>query len=922
MKKHLLFYLLFFCIYSISSAQIMPTEGDGTVDHPYLVSSLDHLRWISEGGDGSSLGDGSRWQLYYKQTADIDAADSKNWNTGEGFRPMGNTNKKFKGNYDGSGFTISNLYINRIVDYVGLFGYIDKNGVVKNLQVTDMDITGDRYVGGLAGYLNDASTLSNILLTGNVTARRFFGGVVGEGNVSSVIENTITFVTLTGTGEASNNDNRAAGGIAGRYYDKSVIRNSYAVNNFDVSLNKGGLVALSQTSIVIENSYWDTEISGIDIADSENKFPDIEGLTTAEFGDSNNFNLWDFDAMWAIAKLTAYDNQFRPYLQRLSARTVSLSVNDDSFGSVEGDGVYHVGNNATITATPANEYNFIHWLNGETIVSTDAEYSFEITDDVDYQAVFELKKYTITVTQGTNGTITPSTTVVDSGSSQIFTIAASEGYEISEVLVDGESQGVITEYTFADVMSDHTITASFTEVDVPTYTLTVVQVSNGTITPSTTVVDEGSDQTFIIEASEGYEISEVLVDGESQGVIDEYTFADVMSEHTITASFTEVVVPTYTLTVVQVSNGTITPSTTVVDEGSDQTFIIEASEGYEISEVLVDGESQGVINEYTFTDVMSDHTITASFTEVIVPTYTLTVVQVSNGTITPSTTVVDEGSDQTFIIEASEGYEISEVLVDGESQGVIDEFTFTNVMSDHTITANFKEEAVLFTIQVIENEGGSITPGTTEVSKGESITYSIEENEGYMLVDVQVDGESKGSVTTYTFENVESNHSIEAIYNKVHYITVVEPTNGEITPSSMYVVEGQNQTFVFTPNEGYIVSEVLVNGADMGSLESYTFKEVSASNSLEVIFIEEELPTSLDPSLLAKVKVGPNPTSDKITLAGVPINTKVVIYNLIGNIVYSNTTQFSKETIDMSLLNSGIYVIHIENIGNFKIIKE
>ncbi|NLR94074.1 InlB B-repeat-containing protein [Flammeovirga agarivorans] len=846
MKKHLLFYLLFFCIYSISSAQIMPTEGDGTVDHPYLVSSLDHLRWISEGGDGSSLGDGSRWQLYYKQTADIDAADTKNWNTGEGFRPMGNTNKKFKGNYDGSGFTISNLYINRIVDYVGLFGYIDKNGVVKNLQVTDMDITGDRYVGGLSGYLNDASTLSNILLTGNVTARRFFGGVVGEGNVSSVIENTITFVTLTGTGEASNNDNRAAGGIAGRFYDKSVIRNSYAVNNFNVSLNKGGLVALSQTSIVIENSYWDTEISGIDIADSENKFPDIKGLTTAEFGDSNNFNLWDFDATWAIAKLTAYDNQFRPYLQRLSARTVSLSTNDDSFGSVEGDGVYHAGNNATITATPANEYNFIHWLNGETIVSTDAEYSFEITNDVDYQAVFELKKYTITVTQGTNGTITPSTTVVDSGSSQIFTIVASEGYEISDVLVDGESQGVMAEYTFTDVMSDHTITASFTEV----------------------------------------------------------------------------VVPTYTLTVVQVSNGTITPSTTVVDEGSDQTFTIVASEGYEISEVLVDGESQGVIAEYTFTDVMSDHTITASFTEVVVPTYTLTVVQVSNGTITPSTTVVDEGSDQTFIIEASEGFEISEVLVDGESQGVIDEYTFTDVMSDHTITASFKEEAVLFTIQVIENEGGNITPGTTEVSKGESITYSIEENEGYMLVDVQVDGESKGSVTTYTFENVESNHSIEAIYNKVHYITVIEPTNGEITPSSMYVVEGQNQTFVFTPNEGYIVSEILVNGEDMGSLESYTFKEVSASNSLEVIFIKEELPTSLDPSLLAKVKVGPNPTSDKITLAGVPINTKVVIYNLIGNIVYSNTTQFSKETIDMSLLNSGIYVIHIENIGNFKIIKE
>jgi len=69
---------------------------------------------------------------------------------------------------------------------------------------------------------------------------------------------------------------------------------------------------------------------------------------------------------------------------------------------------------------------------------------------------------TITATSGTGGTITPSGQVsLPSGSSQSFTITKNSGYSITDVTVDGVSQGAITSYTFTNVVSDHTISATF-----------------------------------------------------------------------------------------------------------------------------------------------------------------------------------------------------------------------------------------------------------------------------------------------------------------------------------------------------------------------------------------------------------------------------------------------------------------------------
>src|SRR4029078_367851 len=122
-----------------------------------------------------------------------------------------------------------------------------------------------------------------------------------------------------------------------------------------------------------------------------------------------------------------------------------------------------------------------------------------------------------------------------SGSTQPFSIAANPCYSIANVVVDGNSQGAISSYTFANVTSNHTIAASFT---LNTYTIAASASSGGTITPSGNVgVNCCSDQAFSVSPDGCHTIADVVVDGSSVGAVSGYTFTNVQANHTIAERF-------------------------------------------------------------------------------------------------------------------------------------------------------------------------------------------------------------------------------------------------------------------------------------------------------------------------------------------------------------------------------------------------
>jgi hypothetical protein len=219
---------------------------------------------------------------------------------------------------------------------------------------------------------------------------------------------------------------------------------------------------------------------------------------------------------------------------------------------------------------------------------------------------------TITTTEGVGGSLTPDGTVmVLSGSNQSFTVAPQTGWTVSNVLVDGVSQGAVTSYTFTNVTGNHTISAVFGPI---TYTVAAAAGANGSISPSGNVeVNQGASQTFTFTPNAGYMVNALLVDGVPVSRANSYTFTNVQGSHTMLVTFQVTVA--YTITATAGTNGSISPSGAVqVLQGWNQTFTITPNARSIISNVVVDGVSAGNQDAYTFTDVEANHTISANFT--------------------------------------------------------------------------------------------------------------------------------------------------------------------------------------------------------------------------------------------------------------------------------------------------------------------
>src|SRR5205085_3948028 len=170
---------------------------------------------------------------------------------------------------------------------------------------------------------------------------------------------------------------------------------------------------------------------------------------------------------------------------------------------------------------------------------------------------------------------------VPHGGSQSFTITANSCYVIGDVLVDGNSVGAVSSYTFTNVTANHTIAASFA---IGTQTITASPGAGGSISPSGSVtVNCGAAQTFSIAADPCYSIADVLVDGSSVGAVSSYTFTNVTAGHTIAASFS---LNTYTITASAGTGGSISPNGAVaVNCGANQSFTIAATPCYSIADV-------------------------------------------------------------------------------------------------------------------------------------------------------------------------------------------------------------------------------------------------------------------------------------------------------------------------------------------------
>lgn len=352
MKKIYLFLIIgALCFSSVNDLLAVEWVGLGTSASPYEVSSPEHLNAIR----GATL-----LTKYFVQTADIDLSSYTNWD------PIGDDvdGSRFTGNYNGDGYTISGLTINRPTEgEVGLFGCIGLGTaadpvVIRNVElVSAIDVTGGRGTGSLVGRVrgNVYTLIENCSASGGtVSGNGATGGLVGANNSARetnggtdnpTLSQSWTNISvaavsggngdkiggLVGCNQKGNSINCYArgnviipagtftrvGGLAGCTDLRGTITNCFstgAVTQSSATLYGGlvGHIGSGGNRGVVTDSYWDKTTSGQDESAAGT------GYTTAQMKVQGNFTGFDFTLVWDIGGTT---NDGYPYLRNTGVTT-------------------------------------------------------------------------------------------------------------------------------------------------------------------------------------------------------------------------------------------------------------------------------------------------------------------------------------------------------------------------------------------------------------------------------------------------------------------------------------------------------------------------------------------------------------------------------------------------------------------------
>jgi len=218
------------------------SAGSGTSGDPFKVYDVATLQKVGTGTDGWSL------SVYYEQVRHINLSSVSNWTA------IGTQSVKFIGNYDGGGYTISNLTINSTsAAFQGLFGHISDSSKVINVGLVNCNIKAYHRIGGVVGF-NNGATVENCYTTGSVSGNIIIGGVVGY-NVGSgsKVENCYSTANVKGT-----EGNTSVGGVVGS--NEGAIENCYSRGTVSGVDQVGGVVGLNKGNV--KNCYATSNVSG------------------------------------------------------------------------------------------------------------------------------------------------------------------------------------------------------------------------------------------------------------------------------------------------------------------------------------------------------------------------------------------------------------------------------------------------------------------------------------------------------------------------------------------------------------------------------------------------------------------------------------------------------------------------------------
>ena len=502
-----------------------------------------------------------------------------------------------------------------------------------------------------------------------------------------------------------------------------------------------------------------------------------------------------------------------------TAFSITVNNRDSAAGSVTGGGTYNKNAEVSLTATPNAGYVFAGWQVGNEIVSTEATYKFNATEDLRVYATWNATEYGVIKNIAAAGSISgPST--YEEGSEITVTATTNEGYEFEGWYVNDELQGTDSAFTFT-VNSANRVEARWTRSSSAT-AITVTFVNDNEDAGYAEAYPEGEVNAgdlveLYAEANSGYEFAgwyngETLISAET-----EYSY-EVTASVTITAKWNKT-----RFTVTAVSDNPAAGS--VVGSGNfnknaNATVQAVANSGYVFDGWYVETEKVSSEETYTFA-VTADVTVTAKWVAETTATVTVTNDNTAAGTVTGGGSFVT-GKKAMLTATANTGYAFDGWYV-GTTK-ISDSVTYAYTVTENvTITAKWIQTS--FVVTVVNDAAKGTVTGANTYDKDASATLRATANSDYRFAGWYVGGTKVSDSTTYTFTvtaDVTVTAAWEEIVTYTVSVTLSDSAAGSVTGAGTYE-ENESVTLTAAANAGYQFVGWFEGETQLSTNATYTF---------------------------------------------------------------------------------------------------
>lgn len=470
-----------------------------------------------------------------------------------------------------------------------------------------------------------------------------------------------------------------------------------------------------------------------------------------------------------------------------------------------------------------------------------------------------------------------------------------ESFKVGGVSMPGVGGKTSYEYTDED-MTDRTYEVKFKD-DASVGRDIVFSGSGFTYTVNGTSVARanlGTKATVVITANEGMRIGGIKFNGSDiDGTEFEITVAETNLIEVETTAMGEMQPVNVTVT----GEGTVTPDSGSYYPLTELELTFAPANGYVLKSVSINGTDRTDDVKDCKLKVTTGETplnVVAEFVEGVQVTFNI----IGSGTVTPGTGLYAKNSDVTFkFVPTSEksNYWMFKSLVLGADD-------LTEQVKDNSITLKIGETDVIYDVEFCEaitvtpsiSSGGKLYINGSEISaatrylKGSDLEMTIEPAIGYKLDTLRIDGVLKtpGTDGKYVIAAASADIRIAIKFSltdvdvPVFTVTATAGDHGSINPAGENdALSGESIRFTFTPDTGYIVDTVTVDGVAVNiSGNAYTMSGISSNSNIHVTFKKQDSSTT--------------PSDNTIRLTDVDWSRDIIYINI------SQKTVVSKEVFD------------------------